>query len=783
MTLPRVPPEYRYAIGVLALGFVAVGLFWLLGDYGSLTGLPAYDSATWGDGLFLPLQALAVKHLTDQMPALPSRWPARVGGVAGGVTGAAVIVVWLADPAPHLNWTMPRPHEFDPAGWWHALFLVGACSLFARLWVDLLTRLRAQRRRNADTRGVTQSAWFACAVAAAFGYAALLWRDSVAASGTSAGLASAGALVSAVLAFMVVLLLALTSRVAEVGPAMYAALGLAGGAVAVILAPPDDALSRTALFAAFFTGVALASTAEPRVLTAPLRRRPHGPPALELLAVPAVCCLVPLIGARAPGSVTVASSGVLILGVIAYAVVLRFLRRGREGVDGALWVSVGIAACLLAAGLSASWLSHRPGANYVTGGFVLTLVGAVLGGVFLPYYRADYERVMHLEAGRNEGDKPTAPESAETSRIWARVGGYGSAAFASLLALTLAVAPSLGWTDTSSTAPLLPLWGVLGLAGLVLAATWPSIRNAGRPLTARRTDRSLAGTVAPAVAGILLFGWVVVQTVAGSATGALPLIQAVVIAAFCLECMLGNGLRLHLAQVTTARASTALAVTLGICGVAYWSLTSGVSSEGHPLGVGASLVAWSACASCVAVLTTGTTCALFGSSRSSQLTQYGALAGALQDTFLVCILWLVAGWLPLVTVSHVPPGASERWSAIGTIVAGFLLLFGPAFMWVLENNDTHNGRERRKYGADVPPYAQEDVSTTVRLRALPSRIARLGRRPPGHQPRELAALDALDAHTAVQNLLALTLVATTIIGAIGTASAFSPGTKPRPGAA
>jgi len=31
-------------------------------------------------------------------------------------------------------------------------------------------------------------------------------------------------------------------------------------------------------------------------------------------------------------------------------------------------------------------------------------------------------------------------------------------------------------------------------------------------------------------------------------------------------------------------------------------------------------------------------------------------------------------------------------------MAGFLLLFGPAFLWVLENNDTHNGRQRAGLG-------------------------------------------------------------------------------------
>jgi hypothetical protein len=54
-------------------------------------------------------------------------------------------------------------------------------------------------------------------------------------------------------------------------------------------------------------------------------------------------------------------------------------------------------------------------------------------------------------------------------------------------------------------------------------------------------------------------------------------------------------------------------------------------------------------------------------------------------------MWFLLAWLPQVVLANVPATSHERWAAIGTILAGFLLLFGPAFLWILENNDFSRG--------------------------------------------------------------------------------------------
>jgi hypothetical protein len=163
--------------------------------------------------VLLPVQALALTRLADGLPpahpssirtspcgsvAAPDRPAAEVprarthrlvltATVLGGASGAAVIVSALLDPAPPPDWTLPRPHHLTASGIWHARFLVGASGLFARLWADLLLRLRALRDRPPqasgpqhrlrrtgtprDLRRQLHGRWFPTAVCAGAGYA------------------------------------------------------------------------------------------------------------------------------------------------------------------------------------------------------------------------------------------------------------------------------------------------------------------------------------------------------------------------------------------------------------------------------------------------------------------------------------------------------------------------------------------------------------------------------------------------------------------------------------
>ncbi|WP_328502475.1 hypothetical protein OG828_25995 [Streptomyces sp. NBC_00457] len=102
--------KWRVALWPLAIfssGYVALLLFWSFGDHPSgLPGLFVFRSATWGDGLLLPLLALCLRVLTLRLRAAEPTLPSRRGTIAavavvGAVLGCAVV--------PHVS-----SHEHEP---------------------------------------------------------------------------------------------------------------------------------------------------------------------------------------------------------------------------------------------------------------------------------------------------------------------------------------------------------------------------------------------------------------------------------------------------------------------------------------------------------------------------------------------------------------------------------------------------------------------------------------------------------------------------------------------
>jgi hypothetical protein len=148
-------------------------------------------------------------------------------------------------------------------------------------------------------------------------------------------------------------------------------------------------------------------------------------------------------------------------------------------------------------------------------------------------------------------------------------------------------------------------------------------------------------------------------------------------------------------------------------------------------------------------------------------------------------MWFLLAWTPQVVMTHIPAGAPERWSAIGTVLAGFLLLFGPAYLWILENNDTHVNRQRVVREVQVEPGDVLDrlaaaASSAARLTTLPSRVRELWKatwgsrqnRDPELTQREFML--RLSGHTAAQNSISMGLAIFTVIGIVGVSSGFAP---------
>lgn len=204
---PSRRPEFWIALAVFAAGYGVLTMMWWLGDWrADLPGLYDYRSATLGDGALLPALAAALVALGKRAATAEARWVG-IATVLGIVAGAVTQLLWLSDPAPRVNWTLPHPHHFNVAGWWHAGFLVAACGLFSGLWVWALSRIGANERRSgmAATRASLGSFPATVAVASSLALAGLIEIDSSSASQTRAGLTSivavgAGLVVLALLA-------------------------------------------------------------------------------------------------------------------------------------------------------------------------------------------------------------------------------------------------------------------------------------------------------------------------------------------------------------------------------------------------------------------------------------------------------------------------------------------------------------------------------------------------------------------------------------------------------
>lgn len=130
---------------VFMLGFGAMYLFWIFGTYPKeLPGLFSYYSSGIGDSIFLPILSAGFTmfflnseyKLTKKQKIAPI-----VFSIIGAVSGIALQTSWLINPDIGLNWTIPKPHYFNVAGWYHAVFLVLMFSFvaysLAKWWIIL----------------------------------------------------------------------------------------------------------------------------------------------------------------------------------------------------------------------------------------------------------------------------------------------------------------------------------------------------------------------------------------------------------------------------------------------------------------------------------------------------------------------------------------------------------------------------------------------------------------------------------------------------------------------
>ena len=784
---PLPPARVFLAVGsglaVLMSGYVALLLFWTAGAKpAGLPGLFHYPDATWGDGLLLPVLALCLQLLIGRLAKTSRGWPTWIATAAGAAAGALLIYTWWADPHPSPNWTLPAPHDFTLPGQWHAAFLIAASAFFAGSWVELFRRIRASDEVTAAQ--VLASPVTAGAIGCTAGYAWLAAADSSRAAHTASGQGSLIALVASAVALIACLEWATRGSFTNAARSAIAGLLLAAAFVIFV-----NTYGRTgsfmliiALIGALGAGVALAGAPG---------HEDHSFN-LEMIAVPALFGTLVLLAAHTTRLV------IVILAPVAAVIFSCGLRHLYSNSNQPIksWLSVnylassGISACLLASGTFGLWLSADRANAYITAAFLLTITGAVLGGVFLPFYRTDYIKLMQIEGDpemRQPDGRPSVGQHQAAVEAWLRLGGYAISATASMLVLTVALAPSLGWK--TGTAQVV-WWYPLGVAmiGLVLVVSAAGAlfqsgkKHPGKgPLYTPRGGRryawiSFAGGAATTILGTI---WLLRD----GELNILALAQSTFLTAFTALSMIDNGALLHTRRVNPqARLAIAINCFAVFTGV-YWSLTSAIRSGGSASKVGTSFAVFMIVVLLVAVLMETAGCATYVAGGKPYRTDYPPVWGLGQDCFLMICMWFVLGWTPQTILAHVPPGTPERWSAIGTILAGFLLLFGPAFLWILENNDTHVERQRHLREVEdsgVLADLAAATSSADRIRTLPGRIEGLrrsiqeSRKNPDPELTQYEFIVRLSGHTAVQNSIALILAVITIIGIIGVSSGLAP---------
>lgn len=158
MVEPRLSPRSiaaAVAVTVFISGFGALNVASEIMSFSSkLRGLYSYRSATLGDGLLLPLLAYGLVRAI----AIQEAWSRRArlviacAGLVGGAAGIATQAVWLTSATTPLNWTIPAPHSFNFAGWYHAAFLSIASALFAALGAGLWLRVHSEPAGSALSR-------------------------------------------------------------------------------------------------------------------------------------------------------------------------------------------------------------------------------------------------------------------------------------------------------------------------------------------------------------------------------------------------------------------------------------------------------------------------------------------------------------------------------------------------------------------------------------------------------------------------------------------------------
>ncbi|WP_281905499.1 hypothetical protein [Phytohabitans aurantiacus] len=720
-----------------------------------------FRSATFGDGIFLPLAAGLLLCLARSLGGGRSDWLA-AGGAAflGGAAGTIVTLRALADPTPALNWTMPAPGVLNAAGLYHAVFLSLCSALIAGLLGLVLIRMNRLGRRSNDAvqRYVASPQWVG-ALAALLSFAGCLAADNR--GGTTAGELTA----TLVVGIAAIAVLAAMPLITRARPAVCLAATLTAVIPAVcvaILAASDlNITAHVVVLAVIAIAGAVVIAAQHGIVS---ERASNG--SLWLLAAISAAPLLSFAAAPVardrPNLASLAAFLVLAATLLLLVLVLSgLLERYVNGERPARLTlrdlgGASLAWVLTSFAVFAVWLIEEIQLSGNGASLILLVVSLAILNWASPLLRNTYHAFVRLEEQATTPGRAPKDHSRRSSIVGAYLFATGVAGFGCLLLLTVAIAKPNNFESGRPDRTLPDAVLIAGAAAVlvaILAMRWS-------PQAQRR--RSAAALMLLAITIWLAALYSNLSLRWYQALLVIPL--AALAGIWSFESVKGNGALLQRNDASLVQVLLALAVGASTFTTVLWPATSGLITDGDPATIYWSLAAvfWCYVVNFILVVAVVKSC-FPGPTHDVEGTSYSATAGTQQDHGLVSALTLLLVWLPAFVIAHVPPSAPERWTSIIVILYGLLFLLSSVYLWVMRYNTRHAAyRRHRHHGGTF-----DDWHSDRRFPMLPfdrlRRSLRIVTRRRADNASDEEWIEILEDHTALQNLVAMTFVVIAII--------------------
>lgn len=671
------------AVIIFSAGFVALNIISITLSYPhQLRGLYTYRSATVGDGLLLPVWAYGLTRAI----AVQEPWPSRgrlvvaCAALAGGAVGVTTQIAWLTSSSTVLNWTIPAPHRFNFAGWYHAGFLSVASAVFAALCAALWVRVRSEPTEEALARLRAYGAFAVTGPPLAF--AGLLGLDNVPA-GQNPLRASTFALPVIAMVILSLLLLSVTGRRGiRTCAALFVASVVPAAAFTAIFWPDSGFRGNTLLV----------------VLTAMLGGIAIGPPGQQSRILDRVvtsllvgiCLAGPVAIAAGASKVSLATmAGALAVSMVLAAVEHFALVRQADVPKAEQIGEAGVPAsgAVLALACAGSYLSDggREGTWIAVVCPLLTTI------IVSPWIALRFEPVIKAENDAVAADKLSLIKR----NSYQAIGGITGMALVSLLALIVGTTPAIRWR-VDSWNPVLVTMVCVAAGVLAIAALIMSMADKKSFHQIRCSAVCLASWTAIQCA---LFALAQPSGVVGVLVSAF---MALVVGLFVAEGIRGNMSSLHNMPIDRPVKVIAALSGLAAGSTALWLLDMTVMVRSRPPSLFAAITAMIISVGAIQVLP-------YLAAQSlrrvppQRFVSATPLDGVRQDSFVSLLLGIFVAWVPLAMFAHM--GDLKSWVVTTFAYYCYLAL---AYMWIMRNNVEHVGRAFTRArleagGGQIPP--------------------------------------------------------------------------------